>query len=195
MNRSIFTISGKQGSGKSELAKRLKSKFIEKLAIESITLKFADPLYEMQDAIHKILDNYEIHRPKKDGYLLQWLGTQYGRMHIDQDIWVNILKTRLGNIPKDVPIMIDDCRFENEFDVLKEVNCLMIRLECPEYLRKQRAESWRTDTEHASEVGLDRYVKMNKFDVVLDTGKWNVEDTLNNAWEKIEVILDGVLKP
>ena len=191
MRQNIFTISGKQGSGKSELAKRLERKFIIKLSTTPITLKFADPLYEMQDAIHEILDDYEIRRPKKDGFLLQWLGTQYGRDHIDQDIWVNIMKTRLADLNKGIPVMIDDCRFENEFEILKEMNCLMIRLECPEYIRKQRTNSWRTDTQHASEIGLDRYSMKNKFDLYIDTGTWNAEYTLDLAWKSIERILDG----
>lgn len=191
MSQFVLTISGKQGSGKSELAKRLVKKFLEESKKESITLKFADPLYEMQDALHEILNDYGIRRPKKDGYLLQWLGTEYGRKHITENIWVDILKTRLEGIPECNPIMIDDCRFENEFDILKSLGCLMIRLECPEYLRKQRANSWRTDTEHASEVGLDRYSSENKFDLHIDTGKWNADHTLDLAWDKVKEILKG----
>ena len=67
----------------------------------------------------------------------------------------------------------------------------MIRLECPEYIRKQRTNSWRTDTQHASEIGLDRYSMKNKFDLYIDTGTWNAEYTLDLAWKSIERILDG----
>ena len=93
----IVVISGKMGAGKSTLSKVLKFSVPEKYLV--IEVKFAGVLYEMHDAVLKILSKYNIERNiVKDGTLLQLLGTEWGRNTIDQNIWVNTTKNKIKTL-------------------------------------------------------------------------------------------------
>ena len=109
----------------------------------------------------------------KDGPLLQWVGTEFGRNNYGINVWVDILKNKIKKY--EAPhwselnrlVIVDDCRFENEFDAFPEA--LRVRLVCPEEVRKARTESWRDNTNHPSEIGLDAYEAEKKFDMYLQT--------------------------
>lgn len=138
----------------------------------------------------------------KDGELLQWLGTEWGRSK-GENIWADICHNRIlrwfnqtelkltsqhltmqvkkdylanadqitikgdsGKTKKLIAI-IDDCRFENEFDIMSDA--LRVRLQASEEVRKARAEVWRTNTQHPSETGLDEYDEQGKFDMYFNT--------------------------
>ncbi len=120
-------------------------------------------------AIKIALNNIE--PSPKDGDLLQYLGTEFGRKKFGDNVWVDILKKKVIKIPgygtEDLLVIVGDCRFENEFDSLPEA--FRIRLECPEEIRKTRTNSWRENTQHPSEIGLDRYAQMGIFDMYANT--------------------------
>ena len=189
MKTNVVVISGQQGSGKTSLANALMAK-----AKSGEVVKFADPLYEIHDLAVGIVRNAGIKfDKKKDGELLQYLGTEWGRK-IDEDIWAKIAKSTVDYIiekyqPTDL-IVIDDCRFENEFNIFKDM-ALMIRLECPEEVRKARAEYWRENTSHPSETGLNKYSAEMKFDEYFATNVLSTEEIANKilsilktpAWE------------
>lgn len=167
-------ISGKQGSGKSTLSEMVHQCSARIGYKMPVVLKFADSLYEMHDRVLELLDKYEISHPPKDKRLLQLLGTEWGRSVYGDDIWVRIMKQRIAKLtgphePRRLcdPVIIDDCRFENEFDAFPEA--LRVRLECPESVRKPRTEGWRDVTSHPSEIDLDRYAAHGFFDLYLDT--------------------------
>lgn len=111
---------------------------------------------------------------KKDGPLLQFLGTEWGRKTYGDAVWVNALRGRVeieklkrNNDAARLITIISDCRFENEFDAFPEA--LRIRLVCSEAERKLRAEMWRENTQHPSETGLDLYAAHGKFDLMFNT--------------------------
>ncbi len=195
-------ISGKQGSGKSTTAKAVadaarasgKYYFI-------FPFKFAGPLYELQNMV---LDRMQYYtgkpRVEKDGVLLQLLGTEWGRKNIHENVWVDALKKKIEDDVKGwnrskILIIIDDCRFENEFDAFPDA--LRVRLEAPEETRKPRTESWRENTGHPSETSLDDYAARGRFDVVLWTDSptlppegcalWIVEKLLKKGWQASRV--------
>lgn len=156
----IIALSGAQGSGKTTLAKELGGKI----------MKFADPLYDMHGLILETLKIYgvQIEPGKVYGPLLQYLGTEFGRKQIDENIWADILDRTISSCVHPF-IIVDDMRFENEFNMLKSKGALMVRLECPEDIRKTRAAKWRPQVDHPSEVGLDHLVGQGAFDLVIDT--------------------------
>lgn len=161
----IIALSGAQGSGKTTIAEK----------IGYPILKFAAPLYEMHRNILETLRTRGIEVPegKIYGELLQYLGTEFGRNQFYEDIWVDCMKNSLAMFP-DANVIVDDVRFGNEFDMLKEQGAIMVRLECPEDVRKQRAAKWRDNTTHVSEIALDD--RLDEFDLVLNTDKLIIED-------------------
>jgi len=173
----VLLLSGKQGVGKSTTARAVvkQAKLLGYSHCHQI--KFADPLYELQDVV---LDHFEIlsglPRVKKDGLLLQLLGTDWGRTVFGPNIWVDLAHRKIDKLweqvlsaekPMKLLVIIDDCRFENEFDAFPEA--LRVRFNAAEEVRMSRAEAWRENTLHPSEVGLDLYDIEGKFDLYLQT--------------------------
>lgn len=192
----IVLISGKQGAGKTTTANALvrmayanelpaDKKAREKLNPNSVApprktvgfdfvqiTKFAAPLYELHDYILNKMESWTGQpRVKKNGPLLQYLGTELGRNQFGVDVWVNALKKDLERYPDSMSfsrlVVIDDPRFENEFDAFPQA--LRVRLVAGEDVRKVRADSWRDNTEHQSETGLDKYSQEGRFDSYINT--------------------------
>ena len=69
--------------------------------------------------------------------MLQFLGTDVLRIHLHEDIWVNALERKILNTDKN--IIITDCRFKNEIDMLRQLGGLVIRVErepLPDWFRR-----------------------------------------------------------
>lgn len=179
----IILISGPQGSGKSTITEALRKSLEARKYWEAIELRFASAIYQMHDAIRDYMRSLGFHAPEKMGDLLQYLGTDFGRKNFGDDVWVNCVKSLIHNIQvtrdqlsthaeaqgikENLAILISDCRFRNEFDAFPEA--LRVRLQAPELVRKARAEAWRENTKHPSEVDLDSYAESGKFDLYLNT--------------------------
>lgn len=182
----IVLISGKQCSGKSTLADNVSKVLRERNAgLQIIRLKFADPLYKMHDYCRGYLKQLGVkipHPDTKDGDLLQLLGTEWGRKYVGENVWVDAAKgevkeqsERLAGNGMTQIFIIDDCRFENEFNAFPEA--LRVRLNADPEIRKERSANtmWRDNQNHPSETSLDDYSILNKFDLTINT---NVVDTL-----------------
>lgn len=198
-------ISGKQGSGKTTLYEALFEAIKSRQGGHWIPygIIFAGPLYKMHDFCRGILVDAgvdPIHKVK-DGNLLQLLGTEWGRNTIDKDVWVKIVDGQIKqmgealrhNNPESTQkfvFLISDGRFENEFDFF--TRALRVRLECPEEVRKSRAQKstmWRDNTNHPSEVGLDKYADEGRFDLVFHT-----DDPINTPEHMTQLIMAKILK-
>lgn len=183
----IIMITGKQGSGKSTLASGLLKKLLfTGYSVEC--LKYASPLYKMHDAVRSILVEYV--GPSGDmvgidGPLLQVLGTEWGRKTRGVDFWVNILKARVASLQCDY-LIIDDVRFENELFAFDDTehSVYKIRLTAPEDVRRARAEKWRENTQHASEVGLDG-VDDKEFFIKFSTSGYGADEVLALAYHYV----------
>ena len=153
----VILISGKMGSGKTSLQSRIYDQWKLKYGVP-LKVNFADIIYEMHDAVLDILSqHYEDKRGlKKDGNLLQLLGTEWGRNTISPDIWVECLRNKVLSHPSPLAI-VGDCRFPNELGTFSGTDrrVIKVRLECPESVRKVRCSMWRENTGHPSEVSLD----------------------------------------
>lgn len=169
----IILISGKQGSGKTTLAAALR----ERLGLSQVH-KFAEPLYQMHNAIWQIMRGVlGVDRSVVDGGLLQFLGTDWGRKRFGEDVWVVALAGRIVESRGSV-FVVDDLRFKSEADNLEKylpqnTKVYRIRLEADEGIRKLRAQKWREDTDHQSEIDLDDYKGWN---LVLDTNSMCADD-------------------
>lgn len=80
-------------------------------------------------------------------YMLQTLGTDWGRKIIDPDIWVKIQKVKVEDlISYGVPVIIDDCRFDNEALMVRDLGGIVIKINRPSVYRGNDA--------HLSERGV-----------------------------------------
>ena len=69
--------------------------------------------------------------------VLQKLGTDCLRSHFHQNIWVDSLERKIRNTTKNV--IITDCRFKNEIDMLRNLGATIVRVErdtLPEWFEK-----------------------------------------------------------
>lgn len=180
VSHQIVLISGKQGSGKTTLSRAIAETLLRKPKWHTEQLTFAAPLYQMHDYCRNVLRECGITPPHavKDGVLLQLLGTEWGRNNIDQDVWV---KTMQGRIKKKIDFenahaisqgnhlvfIISDCRFQNEFKAFPEA--LRVRLDAPKEVRRARAEMWRDNDQHPSEIDLDHFADLGLFDMYINT--------------------------
>lgn len=189
----IVLISGKQGSGKTSLAKNLRDYYGVKHGWSVYRKRFADPLYHLHDLIWSYMGPHAAQPKPKDGRLLQLLGTEWGRKTLGEQVWVNILVDEIKSIVRmhvkekrpNFLITIEDARFENELHAFPEA--LRIRLECPPEIRKARCEAWREDASHPSEVGLDQA----SFDYYLNTHEACLESVTEHTIQLIEHVLRG----
>ena len=123
----IIGLCGKAGCGKDLAATILWQEVTDQ------RMAFAEPLYEAISAITKVgvtqFQDREFKEQiipwigKSPRYLLQTLGTEWGRKLVGEDFWVDILKNRIermewwNGIARD--IVITDVRFDNEAQMIK----------------------------------------------------------------------------
>ena len=71
-------------------------------------------------------------------YVLQYFGTDLFRNHWHQDIWVKVLEKKLSDHEN---IVVTDCRFENEINILKKYGgkILHVHRKMPEWYFRYRA--------------------------------------------------------
>lgn len=171
----VIEISGKQGSGKSTLSAEIRKHILERNKnFGAVEIIFAGAIYEIHDTCRNIMKTHGLKvDQRKDGPLLQFLGTEWGRKTFGDNVWVDIVKNkikqyRLAAKEKKLEgcvIVIPDLRFKNEVGVYP--GSIKVRLECPEFERMQRCSSWRSNTQHQSEIDLDDCPE--KFNFIFDT--------------------------
>lgn len=150
----LIGFNGGMGVGKSTAIQALKA-FTGK---EVHLVKFAQPLYDMQEFIYNRISSVHT-RPAsftKDRKLLQWLGTDWGRDTISQNLWVSIWKAEVEAIQTKSPgaiIVCDDVRFDNEAVILKDLGGHIIKITRPD--NTAHAQGGVGIAGHKSEAGID----------------------------------------
>jgi hypothetical protein len=152
----IIGFSGPAGAGKSTAAKYLMQEHGFRL------VKFAGPLKAMMRALLPEDDQNEwlegalketVHpdlgcTPR---HAMQTLGTEWGRNCIHPDLWINLARSDILDGGDDV--VLDDVRFQNEYEMIKAIGGLVIEI-------RPKAITHRMS--HASEIGCDKdYVLYN----------------------------------
>jgi hypothetical protein len=135
----IIGLCGAQGSGKDTVANILISEYgFVKLTFAStlkdvVAILFSWPrellegLTEESRLWREIVDDFWSEKlsipsftPRK---ALQMIGTDLFRIHFNNDIWISIVENKIGAMLKNNPnmnIVISDCRFTNEFSLIKQ---------------------------------------------------------------------------
>lgn len=173
----IIGISGKIGSGKTTLSKYIQS---------SVILSGCEYLYERKSfaenvrQVTSILTGINIENLRSDtdknrfipkyqkslGEILQNVGTGM-RQTVHPDVWVNSLFStfdkRVNSQSTPSYWIIDDVRFENEAQKIKEMGGILIRLNGDPANARQNSNRNLT---HISETALDNYTG---FDFIFDT--------------------------
>lgn len=180
MKNRIIALTGSMFSGKSTVQALLKSK-LENNGYKVFTIKFAQPLYDMQEFIYDRI-NEKIPYPK-DRKLLQWLGTEWGRS-INKDLWVNLWykdAQDVLSIFNNAIVLCDDVRFNNEAEAVKRLNGAIISIEASDAARARRGVL--VNSNHTSEKGIDKeYITANIYN----------EGSLIDLDQQVSYLLDNL---
>jgi len=133
----LVALSGAAGSGKTTAADYL----IEHYGYTRF--KFAGPLKDMLYAVglsHNDIEGTAKQIPsdvlcgRTPRYVMQTLGTEWGRDLIGADLWVNIWQRRVTAFAAENPgakFIVDDLRFPNELEAVKQLGGTRIILHRP----------------------------------------------------------------
>ena len=151
---SLVAFAGRKGSGKDTAANVLINDGYE-------TVKFADGLKTMiralldyvgvnEETVERMIEgdlketNSEIFCGRSPRYVMQTLGTEWGREMIGEDFWTDLTRLRIARSSK---VVITDLRFPNEAAIVEELGGVRIRI-----VRPNAASS---GDGHASETMID----------------------------------------
>ena len=124
----VVGFSGLKRSGKTTAA--------EYMVVHSgfIRMSFAQPIKDMLKVLG-VSENNPKEKPhlllhgKTPRYALQTLGTEWGRNMIGGNIWVDVVKNNILNGNAEDNIVIDDCRFKNEVDMILGLGGIIVYIE------------------------------------------------------------------
>lgn len=147
----IVALAGAKGSGKSEVAEMLENHPAADPAPDGPTLVFhlafgerIKQMLEVMGAPDASLygndDQKMVPIPELGGvtgrHLMVTIATEWGRNMVHPDIWVMVIEQELKELEKsykDTPakvfVIIDDLRFQNEYDFLKSKGAMILGVE------------------------------------------------------------------
>lgn len=173
----IIGFTGGMGVGKSTAVKLVKEAYFTSL---SKTIKFAQPLYDIQEYVYKRIEDVYT-RPsdfEKDRKLLQWIGTDWGRNTISDTLWVHIWGTTvhkfISTFGEESIVLCDDVRFDNEAQEVKAMGGLLIKISSDHVQDRRVAVDGLPS--HQSESGVS--LKFIDYEIKNDSSLGNFEQEL-----------------
>ena len=167
-----IAISGKMGSGKSSLADALCNEYKNIPSDQARYYSFAAKLKGLARDLFGMVE--------KDRQLLQALGTKM--REIRDTVWVDYV---LSVIRYEDPYLavIDDLRYKNEYQMLRDAGWFLVRIEVDDEIRRQRIEKSGTffGNDHPTETDLD------------DVDDWDYTVTGDRPISEIPVLAREVL--
>lgn len=147
----LIGFTGKAGSGKDTAANYLKQNYPFK------SVAFADPIRAGMRSMIGLEDRHFAHPDKEvvlpelgksPRQMMQTLGTEWGRVTVNQDIWLILAGKKIDEYQREgYHVAITDVRFENEAAYLRSRGALIVHV-----LRGEAG----TPHAHASEAGIQR---------------------------------------
>lgn len=153
----LIGLTGAKGAGKDTVADHLEYMYNFK------TMAFALPIKAALSAMHGVpismfMDplKKEVPQPKLLGrtprFLMETMGTGWGRDMVDKDYWVNLLSLNAREcLAANVSVVVSDVRYDNEAQLVKDLG--------GEVWHIARGETIYTPSDHSSEAGVsDQYI-------------------------------------
>ena len=158
-----IALSGKAGSGKTTLAKRLTAEFgFQRMSFASRLRKELAELLDISEA------EFEIDKARWRGLMQEWGAA---RRYQSEGYWVRRLLLRVP-VDRSKCLVVDDLRYQNEAQTLKRERFVLVRLvmetsESVSYLLggDMPPDVARVAVTHPSETDLDNY---DGFDIRID---------------------------
>lgn len=143
----IIGLTGAARSGKDTIADVLVARGWEKMAL-------ADPIYAAMHAMFGWSREWiEQHKEEPVGpcgrsprYLMQTLGTEWGRQLVGESVWCDVLRARL-RARTDTDVVIPGVRFDDEAKLIHSLGGFVIKVYRPDAPKVHA---------HESEKGVDR---------------------------------------
>lgn len=108
--------------------KRMTAMFLSECGLDYDTIHSATHGELKEDAI---LDDFPGITTR---YLMQTLGTEWGRDRIGEHIWTTLAHNRIDKLRKQgIDVVVDDLRFHNEYAMLAAMGAKFIKIERPGY--------------------------------------------------------------
>jgi len=148
MQQIVIGLNGLAQSGKSTLANHLRQRH----GFE--TVAFAEPLKKMLLELGvpaESLYGHEKEKPlehlcgKSGRFLMQTLGTEWGRAHVGKEVWSRAWRKRVSSLSL---VVADDVRFDTEVAAVQQMGGLVIQIVRPNVVSIAGAK-------HASEVSVN----------------------------------------
>lgn len=155
----LIGLCGAAGCGKTTVAEGLRDRCGYRI------VSFADPLYDAVSAItgvpvdrlkDRAVKEAELeHIGKSPRYLLQTLGTDWGRRLVNENVWVNAAMARIA---ADEDIVIADVRFDNEADAIRDRAGKVFYVIRPGWQCLQSSEATHASEQGVSVEKIDGYI-------------------------------------
>ena len=171
-----IAITGKMCSGKTTIANYLIAK-----NNQFVKISFADKVKEIATDLFNMKE--------KNRYLLQSIGTKM--REIDEDVWASYT---VNKACKQNFVIIDDLRYKNEFNQVKDAGFILIKLKISKKLQVDRLKNlyknnWQNHIDnlsHQSELELDD-IDENKYDLIINVDDENsVLTKIDNFYNKLK---------